>query len=373
MPLENESDKRRQEIRSDSYPMSIGELVSMYKEREIDIHPEFQRLYRWSKLQKTKLIESLLLGIPVPPIFVSQRDDGVWDVVDGVQRLSTIFEFMGLFVDDEGKLLPPSELLKTDYLASLEGTKWNDPGDPHHSFTSARQLEFKREKLQIVIIKRDSHPEAKYELFQRLNTLGTSLSDQEVRNCLLVMLDRGFYVWLKTLSDNDAFQRCLSLSDRLTNEQYHMELALRFFILKNTPIDELRAIDELAEFITLKMKKMVGDVSFNREAETEVFRRTFEFLDAVMGDDSFRKYDHEKGRFSGSFVISAFEIIGVGLGSCIDNWYPRRNEQDARASFQAAVKEAWRAPDISDRYGSGVRASTRIPALVEFGRRHFAR
>ena len=59
--------------------MSIGEWISLYENNEIDIHPEFQRIFRWTSSQKTSLIESILLGIPIPPIFVSQRDDGVWD------------------------------------------------------------------------------------------------------------------------------------------------------------------------------------------------------------------------------------------------------------------------------------------------------
>jgi len=75
----------RKEIRTDGYAMSIGEWISLYENKEIDIHPEFQRFFRWSINQKSNLIESILLGIPIPTIFVSQRKDGVWDVVDGLQ------------------------------------------------------------------------------------------------------------------------------------------------------------------------------------------------------------------------------------------------------------------------------------------------
>lgn len=74
MSLQAEIDQVRQEIKTDSYSMSIGELISLYQDGEIDIHPDFQRFFRWSNHQKSTFIESILLGIPIPPIFVSQRD-----------------------------------------------------------------------------------------------------------------------------------------------------------------------------------------------------------------------------------------------------------------------------------------------------------
>lgn len=91
--LNKEIDKARHNVRTDSYSMSIGELASMYEDNELEIHPAFQRVFRWSDEQKSNFIESIFLGIPIPSIFVSQRQDGVWDLVDGLQRLSTIFSF----------------------------------------------------------------------------------------------------------------------------------------------------------------------------------------------------------------------------------------------------------------------------------------
>ncbi len=67
-------------------------LNNLYTDNELDLHPEFQRFFRWKPSQKSRFIESLLIGIPIPSIFVYQREDGVWDVIDGVQRLSTIFD-----------------------------------------------------------------------------------------------------------------------------------------------------------------------------------------------------------------------------------------------------------------------------------------
>src|SRR4051812_37475813 len=82
-------------VKTDAYQMSIGEIVSMYENRELIIDPEFQRLFRWDIGQKSRLIESLLLGIPLPSIFVFEKDDGSWELIDGLQRVSTILEFMG--------------------------------------------------------------------------------------------------------------------------------------------------------------------------------------------------------------------------------------------------------------------------------------
>lgn len=94
MKLKEEIAAKRKDIIVDGYPMSIGEVANLYRDGEINIHPEFQRFFRWDDEQKTRLIESILLGIPIPPIFVSQRIDGTWEVIDGQQRLSTIFQFM---------------------------------------------------------------------------------------------------------------------------------------------------------------------------------------------------------------------------------------------------------------------------------------
>ena len=118
--LQLEIDRKRQEIRSDSYSMSIGEWISLYQQGDVEIHPEFQRFFRWTDYQKTSLIESILLGIPIPPIFVSQREDGIWDVVDGLQRLSTIYQFAGILKDEQGELVPSLILDQTKYLPSLD-------------------------------------------------------------------------------------------------------------------------------------------------------------------------------------------------------------------------------------------------------------
>ncbi|WP_062787533.1 DUF262 domain-containing protein [Novosphingobium capsulatum] len=116
--LLNEINKAQRLVRTDAYQMSVGEIITMYEDNEITIDPEFQRLFRWEIGQKSKLIESLLLGIPIPSIFVFEKDDGTWELIDGLQRISTILEFMGRLREGDG-LRPPSVLEATKYLPSL--------------------------------------------------------------------------------------------------------------------------------------------------------------------------------------------------------------------------------------------------------------
>ncbi len=76
--LEAEIREARRSISSDGYPMSIGELTNLYRDGELKIRPEFQRFFRWSSVQKSRLVESILLGIPLPSIFVAQTETGTW-------------------------------------------------------------------------------------------------------------------------------------------------------------------------------------------------------------------------------------------------------------------------------------------------------
>ena len=171
MGLDQEIEARRAEVRTDGYPMSIGELINLYRDEELDIHPEFQRWFRWSQEQKSRLIESILLGIPIPSIFVSQRADGVWDVIDGLQRLSTIFALTGDLRDSHGRKLDPLVLTQTKYLPSLEGKTWEGDGiDAGIGVVNQRLI--RRAKIDIKIIQRESSESTKFELFSTLEHWG---------------------------------------------------------------------------------------------------------------------------------------------------------------------------------------------------------
>lgn len=366
MSLQSEIDTARAEIRTDGYPVSIGEWISIYEKRELDIHPEFQRFFRWRPHQKSRLIESILLGIPVPQVFVAQRADGVWDVVDGLQRLSTIFEFVGVLRGEDEEMVPPLTLEATKYLPSLAGLRWQDDAAPDKSLTQAQRLLIKRAKIDVSIILRESDEKTRFELFQRLNTGGSQLSDQELRNSIILMLNREFYRWLKELSEFSPFQEAIALSDRAREEQYDMELALRFIVFRTLPEERLRAVGDVAEFLTDRATELARDRAFDRDSERAAFERTFSVLADAMASDPFRRYDPLRGVHSGGFSVSAFETVALGLG------YNARVFRGDSERVRGIVRGVWTDRTFTQNSGSGFRASQRVPHLVPLGRRAFA-
>ena len=369
--LQEEIDRQRQDIRSDSYSMSIGELISLYENQEIEIHPEFQRFFRWSDFQKTSLIESILLGIPIPPIFVSQRDSGEWDVVDGLQRLSTIYQFLGKLKDDEGKPVPPLVLQKTKYLPSLENKKWEDNYDKNNSLTKTQQLLIKRAKLDITILQKESSSNTKYELFQRLNTGSSMCTPQEIRSCILVSINPEMYRWIKELSCNEDFKSCINLGERLEEEQYDMEIVSRFLVLRNLNMINL-AISDIAGFVTDKIQEIASSQSFNYDAEKSAFEAVFKVLNQTTKGDTFRKYEPTTDKFSKGFLLAPFEVIATGIG-----YHHQKYEQVINSGkideldIKGKLKKMWETPEYQKAYGRGKDAKTRIPRLIPLGRQLF--
>lgn len=367
MLLQEEIDKRRQEIRTDGYSMSIGEWMSLYENEEIDIHPDFQRFFRWSDHQKSTFIESILLGIPIPPIFVSQRDDGVWDVVDGVQRLSTIYEFTGILKQQkEDDNREPVTLQKTVYLPSLEGKKWHDTNDTENSFTPTQRLLIKRAKIGVNIVEKESDAMIKYELFQRLNMGGSIAKPQEVRNCILVMLNKKLYDLIRSLANYESFKNCIALSDRLYEEQYDMELVLRFVLLFDREEENITKLGgDVSVFLTDEMQKMATKKELNYEKIKNAFQTTFNFINRTTGEDSFKMYKIEENRFMGGFLLSAFEVIALGIGYNYENLPNSRKMDDL-------LKQMWSHSTYKKWSGAGVNAARRLPYLIPLGRKLFA-
>ncbi len=366
MALIDEINEKRREIRTDGYPMSIGEWISLYEGKELDIHPEFQRFYRWDETQKTSLIESILLGIPVPPIFVSQRADGIWDVVDGLQRLSTIFQLVGILKDEKEKLVSPLILNETKYLPSLKGIQWDNPKNLAKELTSEAKLIIKRSKISVSIVLKESDENAKFDLFQRLNTGGSQLSPQEVRNCLLVMQNHDMYTWIKKLSTYEPFQECISLSDRPLEEAYDVELVLRFIIFSRLEDKLLKGVGDVGVFLTDEMTKIAMQKKFPQRAVETSFNKTFALLNNTVGSNAFKRYNTQKKRHEGGFLLSQYEVVALGIAHNLSR-LPTSSEISSR------IQKIWQDRNYTNWAGAGITATRRLPRLVPLGRELFTR
>lgn len=366
MSLEEQIAERSREIKTDGYAMSIGEVLSLYRDGDLEIHPEFQRIFRWTDEQKSRLIESILLGIPIPPIFVSQRADGIWDVIDGVQRLSTVLEFIGVYKDEFGSLLPPSQLTTTEYLPSLEGFTWEVGTDPDYVFSEALRRDFKRAKFEFRIIRKESDTNAKYDLFQRLNS-GAQLSAQEARNCLLVMMNVSLFTKVSSLAADPDFAICVPLSDRQEDAAYRQELVLRFYAQADFSGSNIQLNQEYGDYITSWMRKAAeAEAAGTLAVDPSLFERTFRALRNALDDGVFRRWDSTRGIHLGPFSIASYEFITSGLAANIDRW-----EQDPDGLGER-VRAIWAAPQFRDNSGTGVSPRRRVPRLVNEARSFFA-
>lgn len=359
LKLENEIGVGRREISSDGYSMSLGELTNLYREGELIIRPAFQRLYRWDDEQKSRLIESVLLGIPLPSIFVAQDEEGRWEVVDGLQRISTILQLQGL-LEINGEKYEPLVLQATKFLPSLEGLRWESP-EGELALTSAQQLDVKRSKIDVKIIKRGSSSQARYDLFQRLNSYGSKLTAQEIRSATLVSINPAFQSWIEELAKHPGFSNTVSLSDIEIDQQYDLELVLRFLVLHDRSDISQSALRNLPDLLD---EESVDLASTFPLSEAELNRRFTETFDVISsgGGDVFRKWDASTGRFVRGFLNTAFEVIAMGLGFHV------AEGSQYRTDVLTAAQELWARDDMETRFATGLSTESRLARMLPIGR-----
>lgn len=363
MSLSEEVKKAKTEIVADGYEMSIGEVMNLYRDGELFITPEFQRLFRWDITRKTRFIESLLLGIPIPPIFVFQRDDGIWELVDGLQRLSTIFEFAGILKGADGAMQSPSAMEGTRFLPSLAGVKWESSNEDEEELPGALQIDLKRARLRVEILKKESDPTAKYELFQRLNTGGAELSEQEVRNCIAVMLNRNFFNWLKENAANPDFINTIDQTEYALEKQTDVELVLRFITFRHVPYKSGLDVHEYLDEALIQLAT-TEDINWNVEAD--IFSRTFLLLNRAMKESTFKRWNG--AQFTGKFLMSVFEVVTTGVSSNISRIESMNNPDEY---IRVRCKELWDNQTFQRNSGAGIRGTTRLANLLPMAREFF--
>lgn len=291
----------RNELNTNRLDMSYGEIVSMYKRQEIVVDPQFQRLFRWSDYQQTRFIESILLGIPTPPVFMAEDDEGRWEVVDGLQRLSTIFSFFGVLRSEKADEKNNWELLSGEIIEQLKGYKFED-------LPLVFQRHIRTAYCRVEIIKWDSNLDMRYELFNRLNTGGSPLTEQEIRNSIFRGISEDFNEYLERLSVDKNFKEIVSLTSNQLSQGYDQELILRISSLYNNwdSISTKNMSNHMTEF----MKDAVKNKSFDFKLE-KLFKETFEVLQP-LGYNIFRFNSNYQ------FSTSLYDAIILGIANNIE-------------------------------------------------------
>lgn len=361
--LLKEIEEVRREIKTDNFSMAVRELIQIFKDGDLELFPSYQRLFRWEDEQKTRFIESLLMGIPTPPIFIAQKKGSKWTIVDGLQRVSTILQLMSLFKDPNGQVKQTFTFTGTEKTPSLEGLTWDElHGDV--------QRIIKMSKLDLKIILVEDNITAQYELFKRLNTGAVALSPQEIRNCLIIMLDEDFYNKIDTLKHHINFKNAVKLTDAKVEIEYPMELILRYFIIKHNNIDFSSynlSNDLLSDFIDKETSNIIRDENFNLDNEMEIFKRVFDVLHEVLEDNSFRKFNYTKEAFEGAFLQTSFEGIIPGLANNIDYY-----ETEGKETLKAKISDMYSNPQFMEISKRGNKALSRIKGMIEFSNEYFS-
>jgi uncharacterized protein with ParB-like and HNH nuclease domain len=298
--IESDLLKARNSLSTDRLDMSFGEIISMYERGEMIINPEFQRLFRWTKQQQTLFIESLLLGIPIPSIFVAEDNSGRWEIVDGLQRISTVLSFFGKLVSFPEK--NNLTLLEGDIITSLQGYD-------SQTLPLKLNLNIKRASCRIEIIKWNSNIDMRYQLFKRLNTGGSPLTDQEIRNCIFRGTSSKFNDFLKKMASNEKFIQLIKPTQRQIDTLYLEELVLRFASLVEGKWEYIQE-DFLSKHMSNYMKITVENEDYDYEHLENLFTRIINVL-YPLGDGIFRGMN---GVFSSGF----FDGIMIGTSLKLD-------------------------------------------------------
>ncbi len=294
--LEEAIIKGRNSLSSDRVDMSFGELINMYTNGELVIEPEFQRLFRWDISQRTRFVESLLLGIPIPSIFVAEDNDGRWEIVDGLQRISTILSFFCLLKGNQKKngwVLEKGSILK-----EFEGFGVSD-------IPLKFQLNLKRSSCRVEVIKWNSDYDMRFELFNRLNTGGTSLTDQEIRNCIFRGISVDFTNTIKALASSVEFIDLIQPTQKQTEELYLDELVLRFFSLFENHDDISK---NLSEHMTDYMRNATKDKNLY-QYKLEKFKQTLSLIKRLGRKSILGK----NGQLSTSLYDGIFNGVAANL------------------------------------------------------------
>lgn len=337
--LEQQISDERQKLSADRMDISFGEIMNLYEQSELIIRPEYQRLFRWTVQQKTSLIESILMGIPIPPIFVAEDENGVWELVDGLQRVSTILSFFGRLRPDLEIPEEQSEILE-ETISNMNDWKLEEgqlikelKGFDSKTLPKKFSLNIKRAVCRVEILRGKNNTSMKYELFKRLNSGGTKLTPQEIRNAIYRGINPSLNELIEELSRNKKFQTLTNLSESKIQQLYDQELVLRFVAFyKNVSNITLSTQSFLDKFME---DNAVKETSFESNKYRKIFNETIDIIWEIRDNNNIFRNGQNL------FVPAWFEGVMIGISENID-YYKNHKENLPNKVSQLKVDEEFK-------------------------------
>ncbi len=316
----------------------VEQLVSRIRHDEIDLSPDFQRMRGiWSDARKSRLIESLLLRIPIPVFYVSADDHDNWAVVDGVQRMSTIYDYVSGRFSFSG----------LEYLDELHGLKYDAlPRNMHRRISETQ--------LIVNVIEPGTPIEVMFNIFHRINTGGLTLNGQEIRHALNPGPVRDY---LRELATSEEFLRATANS--ITEiRMADRECALRFLAFYIGRWEDY-AVNDLDGYLVNAMRRLNKMSQEGLDELAMTFKKTMNTAAAIFGDDAFRKRtDAEERRRPVNKAL--LEAWSVALARCSPENITRliKNRKRLQKKFMMLLNDDWEFYD-------SVSASTGAPQRVK--------
>jgi hypothetical protein len=293
--IQKELDDQRRKVDVDHYDLTVRELVRMAADGELVRAPAYQRKFRWKEEDESRLIESLFLGLPVPSIFVATNKNGSWELVDGLQRLSTLLHFVAEPITVLADVKKNEPLRLSEELGTLKTFR----GKTYANLPMPMRLAFGKRSLRVTALSDKSDRKVRFELFERLNTGGVALTPQEVRACIY----RGkFADFLGDMAELPEFLQLCKLQDKRQNDGTREELVLKFFAY----LDRREKFDgEVKSFLNDHME--ASDQEFDIKAGSKLFSEVVKSVLASTQGPVMREGYH-------STPLNQFEAILVAAG-----------------------------------------------------------
>jgi hypothetical protein len=230
------------------------------------------------------------------------------------------------------------------------------PPDQQHEIDKSHQLAIRRGRIGLEILKRPSDDKTKFDLFQRLNAGGTQANAQELRNCIMIMVNGIYFRAIKFAAEQQSFQKVTATDDQI-DRQRHLELAVRFLVHTYVPYDGKLDVEEYID------DGIVGLASASDgEAGADLINRTFALLDATEGGNALRRFEH--GHHTGKVGLVGLEGIAVGVAKNLNAILTLPAPQDF---VRDKIRGFWGHPQTQTFTSPGLRGTTRIQRTVPFG------